>query len=127
MIPCVRVKDGVQFKITPGGIRILAAFDYAAWHIAHDITITSGADGIHSGPADPHPKGDAYDARIHDLPDPQLALKALQDFLGDRFFVWIEDAGTDNEHIHAQVKKGTVYPPAPLSTHEEAQDAATAT
>lgn len=114
MIPCVRIKDGVQFKISPGGIRILAAFDHAANVIAHDITITSGADGTHSGPDDPHHRGDAYDGRTHDLPDPQLALKAIQDFLGDvHFFVWIEDAGLDNAHIHAQVKKGTVYPPVP--------------
>lgn len=115
MIPCVRFKDGVQFKISPGGIRILAALDHAAQVIAHDITITSGADGTHSGPEDPHFRGDAYDNRTHDLPDPQLALKAIQDFLGDRFFSWIEAAGTDNEHIHTQVRKGTVYPPVPTA------------
>ena len=112
MIPCVRIKDGVQFKISPGGIRILAAFDHAAGIIVHDITITSGCDGEHSGPEDPHHRGDAYDARTHDLPDKQLALKAVQDFLGDRFYAFLEDPETDNEHIHCQVRKGTVYPPA---------------
>lgn len=133
MIPVVRIKDGVQIKLSPGGVRMLAAFDHAANEITHDLTITSGTDGAHSGPDDPHHRGDAYDVRIHDLPDPQLALKVIQDFLGDvHFFAWIEDAGQDNEHIHAQVRKGTVYPPAissapssaPLSNHDDVADAA---
>lgn len=124
MLPCVRVKEGVQFKMgAPGGFVILGAFLHAAQAIAHDITITSGADGTHSGPEDPHFKGEAYDCRIHDLPDPQLALKAMQDFAGDRFFFWIEDAGQDNAHIHGQVKKGTIYPPAAPSSHDSVQEA----
>ena len=116
MIPVVRVKDGVLFtKIAPGGFRILAALEDAADRIFHDLTITSACDGEHSGPNDPHPRGEAYDVRSKDLPDPQLALKAIQDFLGERFFAWIEDAGQDNEHIHVQIRKGSVYPPAPIA------------
>lgn len=116
MIPCLRVKEGVQFtKIAPGGFVILAAFLHAANVISHDITITSWCDGEHSGPDDPHHRGEAGDCRTHDLPDPQLALEAMQHFAGDRFFFWIEDAGKPNEHIHGQVRKGTVYPPAPIA------------
>lgn len=120
MIPVVRVKDGVEFTlIAPGGARILAALDYVAGQIAHDLTITSACDGAHSGSDDPHHRGEAYDVRTKDLPDKQLALSTLESFLGERFFAWIEDADTDNEHIHVQVRKGTVYPPpavADLST-----------
>ncbi len=34
-----------------------------------DLTITSGTDGAHSGPGDPHYHGEAYDVRSHDLDD----------------------------------------------------------
>jgi hypothetical protein len=112
MGPCVRIKDGVQFTIiAPGGFRILAAIDAAVEKIAHDLTITSACDGEHSGPEDPHHLGLAYDVRTHDLPDKQLALDSLIAFLGeDRFYCFLEDPNTENEHIHCQVKKGTVYP-----------------
>jgi hypothetical protein len=132
MIPCVRVKDGVSFAvIAPGGFRILAAFEDAADQIAHDLTITSGTDGAHSGPDDPHHRGEAYDIRTKDLPDKMLALAKIKDFLGipdaeqqgSRFFAWIEDEGQENEHIHVQVRKGTVYPPAPLNTAPAVADA----
>lgn len=121
MIPCVRVKEGVQFTlIAPGGMRILAALEYAADKISHDLTITSATDGCHSGENDPHHRGEAYDVRSKDLPDPTLALNAIKDFLaipeneqeGSRFFAWLENSGTDNEHIHIQVRKGMQYPPA---------------
>ena len=114
MIPCVRFKDTVKLVGSPGGVCILAAFDHAAKMIYHNITVTSGADGTHSGPDDPHFKGNALDGRTHDLPDPDLALKAIQDYLGVLFFAWIESRGLPNEHIHAQVSKGTVYPPPDL-------------
>jgi hypothetical protein len=132
MIPCLRVKDGVQFTvIAPGGFRILAAFEDAADQIAHDLTITSACDGAHSGPNDPHHRGEAYDIRTKDLPDKMLTLAKIKDFLGipesddqgSRFFAWIECAGQDNEHIHVQVRKGTTYPPAPISNHDDVQDA----
>jgi hypothetical protein len=109
--PVVRVKDGVQFTtIAPGGFRILAALDRACLQISHDLTITSACDGEHSGPDDPHHRGEAYDVRTHDLPDKETALRSIQFFLGPRFYAFLEDPGTENEHIHAQVAKGTVYP-----------------
>lgn len=112
--PCVRVKDGVEFKvIAPSGFVILAAIQLAAESLAHDLTITSGTDGEHSGPNDPHHRGEAYDVRTKDLPDKQAALLAIEKNLFDEehFFAFIEDPGTDNEHIHCQVRKGTEYPP----------------
>jgi hypothetical protein len=112
MIYCVRVKPGVQFTtIAPGGFVLLGALDLTAKQIEHDLTITSACDGLHSGPDDPHHRGEAYDVRTHDLPNPEHAVETLIVQLGPLFFAFLEDAGTDNEHIHCQVRKGTVYPP----------------
>jgi hypothetical protein len=108
----VRVKDGVQFTtIAPGGFRILAAVDGAAASVNHDVTITSACDGCHSGLHDPHHRGEAYDVRTHDQADKNRLLAEIMKRLApDQFFGFLEAAGTDNEHIHVQVRKGTVYP-----------------
>lgn len=128
MISCVRVRDGVRFdRIAPGGFRILGALGAAARRLGHDLTITSGTDGAHSGPEDPHPKGRAYDVRSHDLPDKDRALAAIVEALAEDpadvpaaaaggfvtgyFFAWLEAAGTPNEHFHVQQRKGVDYPP----------------
>jgi hypothetical protein len=102
----------VQFTvIAPGGFRILAALVYAATRCSHDLTITSACDGLHSGINDPHHRGEAYDIRTHDLPDVQLVLTTIMQWLGeDRFFGWLESSGQPNEHLHVQVKKGVPYP-----------------
>jgi hypothetical protein len=125
MIPVVRVKDGVQFTvIAPAGFRILAAIDAACKKIGHDVTITSACDGTHSGVDDPHHKGRAYDIRTHDVPDKQALLDAIVAELGtEHFFAFIEDPNTDNEHIHAQQRKNTVYPPLMVTNYEEVQQA----
>lgn len=110
----IRVKDGVQFAIiAPGGFRILSALDQVAAAMPFDLTITSGTDGVHSGLADPHHKGCAYDVRSHDLTpeQKQQVIDGVMKILGfERFFGFIEALGTDNEHIHLQVKRDTVYP-----------------
>lgn len=108
----LRVKDGVQFTvIAPGGFAMLSALVAVTRIIDHDLIITSACDGEHSGPDDPHHRGEAYDVRTHDLPDKGLALLTLQQQLNAyRFYSFLEDLGTDNEHIHVQVKKGTTYP-----------------
>ena len=115
----IRVKDGVQFSvIAPGGFRILSAIDQVARSYALDLTITSGTDGAHSGPNDPHHRGEAYDIRTHDMTAQQKqdVLDKLMALLGyDCFYGFIEAPGTDNEHIHCQVKRGTTYPPDPTS------------
>ena len=116
----VRIKPGVTFDTdgygrksapAPGGIRIVAAIDAVAKSLDHDVTITSVCDGLHSGPEDPHPLGNAVDVRTHDLVDPQKFLAELKFELGPAFYAFIEDPGEPNEHIHAQVSKGTVFPP----------------
>lgn len=111
MTPVVRVKPGALFTvIAPGGFVILAAIEHAAWVCNTDLTITSACDGVHSGPNDPHHRGEAFDVRTHDLADPMKVLESLQLTLGPRFFAFIESPGTTNEHIHIQVRKGTTYP-----------------
>ena len=110
----IRVKDGVQFtKIAPAGFRILEAISLTASVLETDLTITSACDGEHSGPDDPHHLGEAYDVRSHDL-DPLLRARVLDtlhsQLPGDRFFSFLEDAGTADEHFHIQRKRGTVYP-----------------
>ena len=106
------VKPGVEFKvIAPAGFRILWALTEVASGDGPDLTITSACDGAHSGPDDPHHRGEAYDVRCHDLPDPALVLQDLQHILGTgQFFSFIEDPGTANEHIHVQLRKGMTYP-----------------
>lgn len=122
MYSVVRVKDGVLFsKIAPGGFRILSAIETTArklnieLQITHvELWITSACDGEHSGPNDPHHRGEAYDVRSHDFSDPQKAaiLSCFQSLLpADQFYCFLESAGAANEHFHLQVKKGTEYPP----------------
>jgi hypothetical protein len=98
---------------------MLSALDMIARQTRHDLTITSGTDGQHSGPDDPHHKGNAFDVRTHDLPDKQIFLNRLKLFLGEeKFYVFIEDpdevthADPDhsNEHIHLQLRHGMEYP-----------------
>lgn len=113
MIPVVRVKDGVEFTfIKPGGFVLLQAITGACQAIGHDVTITSACDGCHSGINDPHHRGEAYDIRTHDIPNKDRLLAEIEKRLdAELFYAFLEAAGTDNEHIHAQVRKGTIYPP----------------
>ena len=110
----VLVKASVQFfdPPTPGGFRILSAVDQCANKLG-DLRITSGCDGAHSGPDDPHHTGNAFDVGSHEFSTEQkdLILAQIMNYLGwERFYGFLESPGTDNEHFHFQVKKGTVYP-----------------
>lgn len=130
----VAVKPGVQFTlIAPAGFRLLSAIEHTARTLQIDVTITSACDGDHSGPADPHHRGLAYDVRTHDLTAPQKAalLEGILDQCRDDdegptlpvqnvprslstrcFFGFIEAAGTPDEHIHVQLRIGRSYPAA---------------
>ena len=110
----VLTKPGVLFNIiAPGGFRILYAIDRAAQSLGVDLTITSGTDGEHSGPNDPHHRGEAYDIRSHEFDEPtkQKVLNELMGFLDlEHFYGFLESPGSPNEHFHIQVKKGTTFP-----------------
>lgn len=114
MLGVVRVKEGVLFSIiAPGGFRILQAIEVCARKLGQDLWITSGTDGEHSGPNDPHHRGEAYDVRSHDF-DERFKPVVLNAFLSilpqDQFYCFLEAPGTDNEHFHLQLKKGVTYP-----------------
>jgi len=138
MIPVVRNKPGVQFAIIePGGHALLAAFGVAARTFGQDFIVTSGTDGTHSGPQDPHPHGRAYDGHSKDFADKTAVILAVLKaadpsvepfplaggYATTYFFMWLENEGTDNEHFHAQVRHGVEYPPALQNNAETIQDA----
>ena len=107
----IRVKSGVEFSvIAPGGFVILAALVAVSRMVGYDITITSGTDGEHSGPDDPHHHGRAYDIRCHDVPDKEHLAVSIINWLAvdypNKFYTFIEDEGGTNEHIHCQVRHG---------------------
>ena len=110
----VRVKNGVQFTvIAPAGFRILSALDQTATKLDVDLIITSACDGQHSGPEDPHKKGEAYDVRSQGFTADEKddILTEVMGILGwEHFFGFLEAPDTDDEHFHIQRKKGTVYP-----------------
>jgi hypothetical protein len=108
----VHVKAGVQFtRIAPAGFRILGALEQLARTIPLALTITSACDGVHSGPNDPHHRGEAYDVRSHDFDavTKQQVVDRLRAELGPQFAVILEGPDTPNEHLHCQVRKFTVY------------------
>jgi hypothetical protein len=103
----VRVKETVLFTIiAPSGIRILSALDQTAVLLGEDLTITSACDGDHSGVADPHHFGRALDIRSHDVADKQLILDTIMGFLGIKFYGFLEDPNSENEHFHIQLRHG---------------------
>lgn len=128
----VRALPSVQFTvIAPAGFAILRALVYVAQVTHLDVTITSACDGTHQGPTDPHHRGEAYDVRTHDWTDTVKdavcyhlidALRAQGDppaapnpdvprsFQTAQWFAFIEAAGTPNEHLHVQLRRGRVYP-----------------
>ena len=118
----------VYFSPMPlAGQAILDALKAVAAALSFDLTVTSGADGTHSGPDDPHHKGLAYDVRSHDIPSPAKGnvLYAVMQTLatpGEQpehssgglivhyFFGWIEALGQAGEHYHFQLRHGVQYP-----------------
>jgi|SRR5882724_1567571 len=139
MIPCVRHRDSVRFSlISPGGFCLLAAFGAAARAFGQDFIITSGTDGTHSGPQDPHKLGRAYDGHSKDFPDKAAVILAVLraadssiapfplagGYATNYFFMWLENEETAEEHFHAQVRHGVEYPPATQSNAWNVQEAA---
>lgn len=98
----------------PAGARILEVLKRLVAGYDFDVTITSARDGIHSGPADPHHSGEAFDLRTQDL-TPAQKLILLMDLRRElyktprRFFAFLEAPDTGNEHIHVQRRAGTTY------------------
>lgn len=133
----VTTLPSVQFAfISSAGFALISAIWQTGQEIGHDLVITSGTDGEHSGPDDPHHKGEAYDVRSHDMDTVAkgIFVQKVLNHLGtaapssggyvtDYFFGWLENAGMDNEHFHFQLRHGKVYPP--VSNAEQVNDAVT--
>ena len=105
--------------IVPATVRLLDAVVKVAATLddVDAVVITSGSDGEHSGPSDPHHLGRALDLRSHNFPDAEAKsafVGALTHELGERFFVFLEDGGTANEHVHVQLRRFLDYPPPPI-------------
>ena len=132
MTHVVRHRPAARFdQIRPAGFRILAALDHAAQACRVDLLITSGTDS-HTVP-DPHVTGEAYDVSVHTLSAQQIAdVKAsLERSLGPLFTVLYEVPKVPSDptlrpiayvnikatapHFHLQRKKGTVFPPDPVT------------
>lgn len=109
----LRVKAGVDFghDLAFGGARILEVLKQLQATYPFNVTITSARDGVHSGPNDPHPLGNAFDIRTHDLTlaQEQRLLADLQVTLGSRFYAFLEHPDLIDVHIHVQVARGTTY------------------
>ena len=112
----IHVKYGVVFtpQLPPAGARILEVLKHIVAGYSFDVTITSAADGEHSGPADPHHTGEAFDLRTHGLTAAQksLLLHDLQAGLyrePRQFYAFLEAPETLNEHIHVQRRNGVTY------------------
>ena len=107
----ISVKKGVRFDVVaPAGWMILDAIKMTCHETALDIVITSGTDGLHSGPNDPHLTGEAFDIRTKDFTreEKKYVLDTLMAWLpDDQFYGFIEDPDGPNEHIHVQRRKGT--------------------
>ena len=87
------------------------------------LVITSGADGEHTGPLDPHKFGKAFDVRSHDFTAEQKnevltsVMKELGEirpaigggYITEFFFGWLEAEGKPNEHFHFQLRHDLEY------------------
>ena len=110
------VKPGVSFgeALAPAGARILEVLKRITPAYPFDVTITSARDGTHSGPGDPHHKGEAFDLRTNTLTAEQKALLLLdlRETLYKaprKFYAFLEAPGQSYEHIHCQRRKGVTY------------------
>jgi hypothetical protein len=115
----VRTKPGVELLFTDATMQMVSTLRKLAADLPIDfLWVTSGIDGEHSGPNDPHHHGAALDIRTHNFPTRGARYDfcaALQLQLTKTFYCFVEHPDTDGEHIHVQVAKGKTYPPAPVN------------
>lgn len=119
----MRAEPGVRFDcIAAAGFALLTALGTIANRGA-EVVITSGTDGDHSGPLDPHKLGCAYDVRSHTFaPDAKDAfvqavlgelgtpMRSFGGWVTEKFFGWLENEGQPGEHFHFQKRHGVDYP-----------------
>lgn len=77
-----------------------------------NLVITSINDGEHMKDSR-HYTNEAIDVRTHNFLTTQMKQefrREFEKFLGPKFRVILESLGTDNEHLHIQVRKGMEFP-----------------
>lgn len=96
----VLIKSGVQPRL----LVLLAAVANSARDLPWDVTITAGNDGCHKQ-GSKHYTFEAIDVRSKNFP----TLDAKEEFLesvlgrlGAGYQMFLEAAGTDNEHFHLE-------------------------
>lgn len=92
-------------KVQPKSLTIAAAIVNAGIELAlPDMVITHGRDGKHTTIDSKHYTDEALDFRTKHLSfvDKQLLVVAVRRRLGEDYDVLLEDAGTNNEHGHAE-------------------------
>jgi len=121
--------QAVRFDvISSAGFRLLAALDNLSRDWPTDIYLTSGTDGTHSGPNDPHHLGRAYDVQTNQWPlmdtkqafvrawieraegTGESAVSVGGGWGTTHFWGWVESAGQPNEHAHGQLRQGVSFP-----------------
>jgi hypothetical protein len=116
----IAFKAGARVKrMTPALTVILNAAAQAQEELGYPkvLVVTSVNDGRHSTNSR-HYKDEAIDFRTKGAASNTMGTterkrafrSRLQSFAGARFRVLFEAVGTPNEHLHAQVRKGQVYP-----------------
>jgi hypothetical protein len=122
-------QECAPFGIVMVATVVATAFAMAAATLGRDLTITSGTDGEHSGPNDPHHRGHALDVRSHDVPADlkgrvlALVMEELQrvsardgadaalvatsgGWACGLYFGFLEAPGRPHEHFHVQLRRG---------------------
>jgi hypothetical protein len=109
----MKFKDGVKFDLlSPALVMVLHAAERVYDRVTrnsddHEMTVTALFNGDHL-PDSQHYHGNAVDIRAHDLDaDTAASLRAELDVLLSPLgcTVLLEDAGTENCHIHIQLYK----------------------
>lgn len=123
----LRCTPDVRFdELTEAGLLMLSTLRVLAKPLPFDtLWVTAAANGVHSGPTDPHYRGLAFDVRTHLFPTRAARFKfcdQLTAALGPQFFAFVEDPDAPNEHIHVQVAKGHAYV-APVTTAAPSRNA----
>jgi len=78
-----------------------------------DFVITSANDSTSHSAKSKHYENKALDIRSKNFKDnlsKVLFIDRIQNMLGNKFIIFLENPGKTQEHFHIQVKKGEDYP-----------------
>ena len=111
----VTVKPTVRFEEDSLALgRLLGTLLQVAvvWTEPPVFVVTAGSDGQHMEDSR-HYTGEAIDVRSKNFPTLEAKERfreAYEMALGPKFRVLFESVGTNQEHFHAQVRRGGAYP-----------------